>query len=176
MGGIMAVLTAPIARFAEAPDWSRPLGLLAAFASLLLCDLFFGFLVFALIPATIGDFYFGAVVARLSDRYDSVEANKGWNGKLAGILLLCLVRSVEWWASQHQLGDLLAAAMPGTGGDTHGAVATLLAVGLFGAEIESIENHRTRLGAGPIPGIFHLARALRRVWVGRIPVSKEAER
>lgn len=165
--GTRFFLAVPFIRLAEAPSWSKALGFIGAMLSYLVYDLFGGFLLVALIPATLADFYFGTVVAKRRDPsdpryYDPRRSSAGWNGKLAGLLLLMLVRAVEWWAARHGFLDFL-------GGDTNGAIATALAVGLFGAELESIEHHRIALGSGPIPGLSHLTALLRRVWVGRIP-------
>lgn len=166
-GGGRTVLAVPFIRLADVPSWSRALGFIGGLASYLFHDLFWGFLLLVLAPATLADFYFGVAAAKRRPEsdpgaYRRDRADAGWNGKLATVVLLILIRMLEWWAAYHGFLNFL-------GGTTNGAIATALAVGVFGGELESIDSHRIRLGAGPIPGLSHLTALLRRVWVGRIP-------
>lgn len=167
LSGGRVLFTVPFVRLAEVPSWSRALGLAGGVASFFLYDLFASFMLLLVVPATLSDFYFGVTAAkrRTADdpgAYQRARADAGWNAKLATIVLLVLIRALEYWAELHGFPGIL-------GGTTNGAIATALAVGVFGGELESIDAHRIQLGAGPIPGLSHLTGLLRRVWVGRIP-------
>jgi hypothetical protein len=161
------ILVVPFIRQAEVPSWSRALGFIGAMGSYLIADLLWGFLLLVLAPATLADFYFGVAAAKRRaagdpDAFHRARADAGWNAKLATVVLLILIRILEWWAARHGFLNFV-------GGTTNGAIATALAVGVFGRELESIDEHRIQLGAGPIPGLSHLTALLRRVWVGRLP-------
>lgn len=161
----------PPAKIMDAPDWAKVTSVIAGIASLVWGNLFWSFLVVGLAPATIADFYFGSHAAHVRSEYDANRASRGWNAKLAGVIELILVYTLEWWATQHGLAHLFGVTV-----QTNGAIATILAVGLFGKELDSIEHHRTQMGAGPIPGLSQVTALLRRVWVGRIPDSKPVTR
>lgn len=136
-------LLLPLVRIDEAPWWGRAFGAALAIVQVIRQDVFSGMLGLV-VAAAIIDWMYGRVVARRTNSYDHSRAAAGWQSKLAGVLILLLVRAFEAW---------LASA---GAGDTRGLVATALAGALFASEVDSISHHREALGARPIPGLAHL--------------------
>lgn len=134
------VILVPVERIQDSPAYARVLAFAAALVSAVLADLFTGMLALLCASSAV-DYYVGRKVARLKGKYRPEVARAGAYSKVGGILLLLLVRFFTFYLARHGILD------------TRGFVATGLAVGLFVVDLESIEHHRKRLGARPIPGL-----------------------
>lgn len=84
--------------------------------------------------ATLGDYWIGRRIAKAHKEYDSLKAELGFVGKMAGFLILLLIRGLEVALSRAQVGEIPL--------DTSGYVATAFAIGYLGKQIESINAHR----------------------------------
>lgn len=131
-------IVSPVGRLADAAPDVKVWGLAVALGQFIRGDLFTGAVLLVTVASAI-DYLLGGRVARVQGVWNGDAARNGWVGKLSGILLCLLIRAFEGMLLAH--ADL----------NTHGALATGLAVSLFAVELQSIANHRESLGASPIP-------------------------
>jgi hypothetical protein len=151
-------------RIAEIPGGAWAAGALTAAAGFVVRDPFWG-ITALLVASSALDYYWGRRVAKhLSrfdpnhpGRFDPKRAHAGWQSQALSICLLLLIRGFEGWAVRHALGLVSDAEA------TTGLLSVALAVGLFVADLESIDHHRTALGAKPIRALAQILGVLRRV-------------
>lgn len=144
---MIATLKSSLHRLADTPPGSWLAGILLAGAQAIIGDVF-SWLVLLVAAATVIDWYFGSRAALVSETYSSERANAGWQSKFASVLLLLLIRAFEAWLDVAGYGS------------THGAAATVIAVGYFTADIRSINKHIQALGGSGIPLLSQVLDAL----------------
>jgi hypothetical protein len=157
--GLYTVLVSPVDRIVDSPLWARALALLIGgwqFAT----NAPFAVLCYLVVAAGIVDYWFGVKRAKLFHTYDPSLAHRGAMGKIAGVALVLFVRVLEAWL-------LLAGLI-----DTHGALATGLAVSLVAVDLQSVAHHREAFGAPPIPFLSALLEYLQRLASSKIPPPK----
>lgn len=155
-----AILLTPLSRIAEVPLYGKILGVVAGLVSWIFADLLAGILALLVLSGAL-DYILGRHIAKRRGVYDPLLAQAGALSKLSAILMLALLRGFEFWATAHTI--------PGIGA-THGAISAALATGLFVLDLESIEHHRTFIGARPIPGFSHVVAWLRAIETRLLPV------
>lgn len=133
-----AVVLQPIERLREIPGVGWAISVAVALMNLVTTDVFGGALTLIILSGLV-DYVLGRRVAILRDEYNTLIAQMGAHSKAAGVAIVLLVRMFEGWLGMH------------LGADSHGIVASAVAMGLFTAELESIAHHRETLGARPIP-------------------------
>ena len=154
---IITVLSSPVRRLDETPVWGGIVATIAAVWQAAVHDLFASSLVIVLI-AGVADYCVGVKAARHAGHpYNARVAHAGVMGKISGVILLFLLRLVEWWASTHGLVE------------TNGAVATAVAVSLVCVDLQSIATHRESFGARPIPVLSQVLTWLQQLALSRIP-------
>ena len=153
---LLAILTSPVRRLDEIPVWGGITATAAAMWQLAVDDLFASSLVIVLV-AGVADYCVGVKAARHANRYDARAAHAGAMGKMSGLILLFLLRLLEWWASSHELVT------------TNGAIATAVAVSLICVDLQSIATHRESFGARPIPVLSQVLNWLQQLALSRIP-------
>lgn len=122
----------------DTPTWGWWLAWVGGFWQWLRGDAFSSLL--ALIVAiAAADYYYGVKSARLHKRFSPVLAQRGWHGKVSGVVLLLGVRLFEGWAASSALID------------SKGGIATALGIALLTVDLQSIAHHRESFGAAPIP-------------------------
>lgn len=153
------LVVTPIERISELPIYGKLVGAVIALASLLFSDLLAG--IFTLLVASNSiDYYLGRHVAKRKKVYDPVLAQAGALSKISAILMVMLLRGFEFWATSNHV--------PGVG-LTRGTISAAIATGLFILDLESIEHHRTFIGAKPIPGFSHVVAWLRAIEARLLP-------
>jgi hypothetical protein len=153
-----AVLLSPFDRLESGPLWSRVVGACAAIYQYLRTDAFSSALLMV-VAVGIVDYWLGVKAAKSTKppTYDPVVAHRGAMGKLSGVLLLFLVRILEGFVNAQGWGN------------THGAVATAIAMSLFAVDLQSISHHREEFGAQPIPVLGAVLAWAQRIASGRVP-------
>ncbi len=133
------VLIIPLERLAsDTPTWGWALAWIGGAWQWLSGDTFSSLL--ALIVLLAGaDYYYGVKAARLQHRFSPSVAQRGWHGKMSGIVLLLGVRLFEGWAASFGLVN------------SQGGIATALGIALLTVDLQSIAHHREAFGAAPIP-------------------------
>lgn len=153
---IAAILYAPLQRLDSVPGWGWVLAVIAGAWEYISTDAFSKILALVVLTGA-ADYYLGAKSARLRGRFSPVTAQMGVHGKVAGIVLLLLVRLFEGWAQQHGFVAL------------NGGVATALAVALFAVDVQSISHHRELFGATPLPLLGGVLAWIRGVATVKLP-------
>lgn len=133
------LLLQPLERIAsDTPTWGWALAWLGAGWQWLKGDAFSSLLAL-IVAVAAADYYYGVKAARLHQRFNPLLAQRGWHGKVSGVVLLLGVRLFEGWATSSQLID------------SKGGIATALGIALLSVDFQSIAHHRESFGAAPIP-------------------------
>jgi hypothetical protein len=148
-------------RITEIPGAAWAAGAVTAVCGVIVRDPFWGITALLLASSAL-DYYWGRRVAthfsRIDPahprRFDPLRAHAGWQSKALSLCLLLLIRGVEAWAMRHAMGAVV---------ESSGLLSVMLGVGLVVADIESIDHHRTALGARPIPVLAQILAVLRRI-------------
>ncbi len=143
-------------------SWPAKLtGALAALANFAVNDLFSGLLLIFMASST-WDYFLGRRAAAHEGKFDSRASYNGLVAKMSGVVILLLIRLVEYWALRHDLLDILR-----LGGEIpSGIISTgFVAIALYD-QWKSIAKNHERLGK-PLP----FAGAVESV-IGRIRVRK----
>jgi hypothetical protein len=157
------VLFSPLSRLKAVPAWEITPAL-GASAQLLYHDAFFGALILVFFGG-IFDFVLGVRVAKLTPGvYSTVVAQRGFYGKVSGILLLLLIRALEHYL---QLQGIIP--------NLRGMVATAVAISLFAVDLQSIAHHREEFGAQRIPILSRLFDWLQRISESLFPPDSAAK-
>lgn len=159
-----ALVLTPLDRLAEVPIYGKVLSAIIGVMALMYQDLLAGILLLLVCSGAI-DYFLGRHAARRAGVYDPQLAQAGALTKVSAILMVCLIRGFEFWATQNHVPGL---------GVTDGIVSSTLATGLFIMDLESIEHHRILLHARPIPGFSQVIawlRALERRMLPEPPAS-----
>jgi hypothetical protein len=136
---IKKLLVQPLERVAaDTPFWGWVLAWTGSFWQWLRGDAFSTLLVL-IVAVAFCDYYYGVKTARLSQQFNPLLAQRGWHGKMSGLVLLLAIRLFEGWTAASGLVD------------TKGAVATALGIALLSVDLQSIAHHREGFGATPIP-------------------------
>lgn len=154
---IKKLLVQPLDRLAtDTPTWGWALAWLGGFWQWLRGDAFSSLLALIVLIAA-ADYYWGVKAARLSDRFNPLLAQRGWHGKMSGVVLLLGVRLFEGWGA--------------TAGfvDSKGGIATALGVALLSVDLQSIAHHRESFGAAPIPILSAILAWMRSVVAVKLP-------
>lgn len=157
-------LATAFARLVEVPGYGWAAGFLTSLLAFMGRDPFAGILSLLLASNAI-DWYYGRVAARHGQRFEPQRSSAGWHSKMIGLLLLLLIRGFESYAMRH------------IGMELPSLFAVLPAVALFVSDLESIDHHRTALGARPIPVLSRSIQFLR-AWEERKypPATPEVQR
>lgn len=156
---LCAAFLSPIGRLDEAPVWGKiAAGLLAGLQLVLGAPLLQ--LLLLLSAMSLLDYLLGAEVARRRGEYDPHLARAGMIGKASGVVLAFVV-----WVSEVILANAGLV-------DTHGALATALAVALLAVEIESYDRHREALTGKPTPLLRPVLEFLRVIAEGAFSRSR----
>lgn len=155
------LLAQPLERLAaDTPTWGWVLAWLGGFWQWLRGDAFSSLLALIVLIAA-ADYYYGVKAARLSDRFSPVLAQRGWHGKMSGVVLLLGVRLFEGWTA-------------GAGFvDSKGGIATALGVALLSVDLQSIAHHRESFGATPIPLLSNVLAWIRGIAAVKLPPPRE---
>lgn len=146
---VTAALSSPLARIADdVPLWGWLTGVLAGAWQTVSADTFTR-LLFLILVAASADYLFGVKSAKHRGVYDPRIAHGGAIGKVAGLVLVLLLRGIEGWLL---LSDFV---------DSRGAIATTVGVALLSVDLQSIAHHREALGAPPVPVLSHALAWLR---------------
>lgn len=132
------LLVAPLERLSDAPTW----GWLAAWVGgawqWLRGDAFSSLLGLIVLIAG-ADYYYGTKAARFANKFNPTLAQRGWHGKMSGLVLLLGIRLFEGWVAAAHLVD------------SKGGIATAVGIALITVDLQSIAHHRETFGAVPIP-------------------------
>lgn len=151
------ILIAPVERIAsDTPTWGWVLAWLGGWWQFLTGDAFSSLLSLIVLIAA-ADYYYGVKAARLSDRFSPVLAQRGWHGKMSGVVLLLGIRLFEGWASSSGLVD------------SRGGLATALGIALLTVDLQSIAHHRESFGGTPIPILSAVLAWMRQLVVVKLP-------
>lgn len=135
---LVQAITAPFDRLMTLPWWGQLIAFLGGVLQFIQHDTFGGALFVVLVVGVI-DYWCGVKAARYIGVYDPKMAHAGAMGKITGVLLLFVTRLMEHLVFTQGLIN------------THGAVASSIAVSLILVDIQSISHHRETFGATPIP-------------------------
>lgn len=155
------ILAEPWERLAsDTPTWGWVLAWLGGFWQFLAGDAFSSLLALIVLIAA-ADYYYGVKAARLSERFSPVLAQRGWHGKMSGVVLLLGIRLFEGWAA-------------GAGFvDSKGGLATALGIALLTVDLQSIAHHRESFGASPIPILSNILAWMRNLASVKLPPPRE---
>lgn len=156
---LTTILSSPIDRILDSPVWARGLALLVGIWQFATNDAF-AHICYLVVAAGVIDYWFGVKRARAFNLYDPSMAHRGALGKIAGVVLVLFVRVLEAWL---QLAGIV---------NTHGVLATGLAVSLVAVDLQSVAAHREAFGAPPIPFLSALLGYLQRLASSKIPPGK----
>jgi hypothetical protein len=154
-------IVSPMDRLASASPEIQVGAMLIAAIQWVARDLFAGALMLVIF-AGVSDYLLGGRIARMKGEWNGNAARNGVVGKMSGVFLCLLIRFFEAWLAQQ--ADL----------NTHGAVATGLAVSLFAVEVQSIAFHRESVGARPIPILSSILDWMQRMAGNKIPGGPKA--
>lgn len=154
-----AILLSPFERLEDSlPSWGRVFAAAVAMYQYLIADALTPALFLVLMSGAV-DYWVGVRVARSLGKYDPQIAHRGFHGKVAGVLLVLLVRVFENYVRQLSMVD------------TKGAVAAAICISLFAVDLQSIAHHREMLGAKPIPILSAVLNWIQQIASSRIPVG-----
>lgn len=156
----LQALAAPVDRLLDMPPWAQLLALLGGVAQFVQHDTFGGALAMIMFSGVV-DYWCGVKASRYLGVYDPKMAHAGAMGKITGILLLLITRLMEHLLFTEGLIN------------THGSVATSIAVSLILVDLQSIAHHRETFGASPIPVVSKGLGFVRAVLEAKFPGAKE---
>lgn len=117
----------------------------------------FSVALFLVLIAAIADYLLGVKASKWNGTYTPQAAHRGALGKMTGLLIAMLLRTVEYFILVQGLGD------------TKGMLATAVALSLFASDLQSIAHHRESFGAKPIPVLSSALEWIQRLAASRIP-------
>jgi hypothetical protein len=135
---IAKMLLAPIDRLDATPTWGWFLAWAGGLWQWLKGDAFSSLLAL-IVCIAVADYYYGVKAARYSGNFSPTLAQRGWHGKMSGLVLLLGIRLFEGWAASAHLVD------------SKGGLATAIGIALLTVDLQSIAHHHERFGATPIP-------------------------
>ena len=136
----LSVFYSPLERIDSSSNWAKAFGFLAGAYQYIRNDAFLSALVLVALIGVV-DYVLGIKAARSKGiPWNRDVAYRGAMGKISGLILLGLLRTVEHWL-------YLQAIVP----HTRGMFATAIAISLVAIDLQSIAQHRETFGAQPIP-------------------------
>lgn len=157
-GSVMGAVIAPVARLIDlSPDGKLVAGLLGMVAAVT-ADISVLLVAVLLLSSSI-DWWFGRAAAKKRGVFDVGVSAWGLHSKIAGVLLVVVLRLVEVVLNQ--------AGVP----DPHGVLAVATAAALIYQDLESIDLHRQTLGGRPIPILTSVLKVGRRLAESLLPVD-----
>ncbi len=157
---IMGTLAAPVVRLWELGADGKIAAVLAgliAAASGEVSILLMG----VLLVSSAADWWLGRAAAVRRGDFDPAISGWGLKSKIAGIILVALLRLLE--------AALTQAGVP----DPHGILAVVAAAGLIHQDLDSIDHHRRALGGKPIPLLTGALTLGRRMAEAMLPVDRD---
>ena len=115
---IKKLLVAPLERLSDAPTWGWAAAWLGGAWQWLRGDAFSSLLGLIVLIAG-ADYYYGTKAARLANKFSPTLAQRGWHGKMSGLVLLLGIRLFEGWAAAAHLVD------------SKGGIATAIGIALL---------------------------------------------
>lgn len=156
------ILIAPLERLTQdTPAWGWLLAWLGGFWQWLKGDAFSSLLALIVLMAA-ADYYYGTKAARFTQQFSPQAAQRGWHGKMSGVVLLLGIRLFEGWAATSGLVD------------SKGGLATALGIALLTVDLQSIAHHRESFGAAPIPILSNILAWIRSVASVKLPPEPSA--
>ena len=116
------LLVAPLERLGDAPVWGWAIAWLGG-AWQWLCGDAFSSLLGLIVLIAGADYFYGTKAARFASKFSPMLAQRGWHGKMSGLVLLLGIRLFEGWAAR--AGFI----------DTKGGIATAIGIALLTVEI-----------------------------------------
>jgi len=155
---------APVARaYQEAGNWDgRVAGIVGTVFQFMWSDFFVWALVILLV-SHVYDWLYGRLIAKANDEFDQVKSTLGLHSKIASVVIVFLVRLMEFAA--------LNAGLVNTQGILAAGITMLLVV----EDIHSIEAKRIRSGAGPIPMLSKALNVVEKALEKWMPTEPEKE-
>jgi len=155
---LIQAVASPFDRLADMPAWAKLLAGGVAVLQYIQTDAFGGTITLVVVIGVI-DYLCGVKAARFAGVYDPRMAHAGAMGKIIGVILVVLLRSIE--ALIYTQGLL----------NTRGAIAVAIGISLVGIDLQSIAHHRETFGAKPIPLLSRFLEFLRRILDEKFPIG-----
>lgn len=127
-------------QFDRVPEWAKMIGFMVSAVNLIVGDILTPVLCLIAVASGV-DWFFGRIVAMKKGTYQKDLSTYGWQVKMGVLLIIMLVRGFEAWLV---LLNII---------DTHGFVATAIAVGIFIDELDSIDENLRALNGKGVPGL-----------------------
>ncbi len=153
------LLLAPIDRLDATPGWGWALAWLGGVWQWITGDAFTSLLALIVLIAA-ADYYYGTKAARFAGQFSPHLAQRGWHGKMSGLVLLLGIRLFEGWAASAHLVD------------SNGGIATALGIALLTVDLQSIAHHRETFGATPIPVLSNIFAWMRSLVAVKLPPDR----
>lgn len=153
---VRMMLLSPVERLAQAPWYAKLVGVLAAVVEFVAGDPFTQ-LMLLYGGICLFDLLLGSEVAHKEDRWNGHAFRAGAVGKVAGLMLVMVIRALEAVIANAQLVD------------THCAISFGLAIILIVVELESFDRHKEALTGRPTPFIRPALSMLRSLGQGTLP-------
>lgn len=157
-GPVMASIMAPFQRLVDLSVDGKVVAATLGLVAAVTADLSFLLLAVLMVSSAV-DWFFGRAAARKMRRFDVSVSMWGLHSKIAGILLVVVLRLVELVLNN--------AGVP----DPHGVLAVATAAALIYQDLESIDHHRQTLGGRPIPVLAQILKAGRKMSEALLPVD-----
>lgn len=157
---IKKLLVAPLERLNDAPTWGWAAAWLGGAWQWLRGDAFSSLLGLIVLIAG-ADYYYGTKAARLANKFSPTLAQRGWHGKMSGLVLLLGIRLFEGWAAAAHLVD------------SKGGIATAIGIALLTVDLQSIAHHRESFGAVPIPVLSAAFAWMRGIVSVKLPPARD---
>ncbi len=157
------LLLAPIARLDATPTWGWFLAWAGGVWQWVQGDAFSSLLALIVLIAA-ADYYYGVKAARYAGQFSPSRAQRGWHGKMSGLVLLLGIRLFEGWAASAGLVD------------SHGGIATAIGIALLTVDLQSIAHHREKFGAEPIPILTPVFSWMRGLVQVKLPAPRDERR
>lgn len=157
---ILGVLIAPIERIQDLGADGKAMAAMLGIFVAVTADLTV-LLLGVLIASSASDWFMGRAAAHKLSKFDSQISEWGLQSKIAGILLVIIIRTIEL--------ILYNQGFP----DPHGAWAAATAAGLIYQDLDSLDRHRQTLGGRPIPILTWVLTQLRKMSDSLIPGAQK---